>query len=401
MRTLNGIALALALASAPAAQLAVHARKLYTQTGPPLADALVLIEGGRIRSVGPAAGAQVPAGWQSLSAEVVTPGLIDAHSVVGLTGWLNYAHDQDQLDASGPLQPELSAVDAYDAREPLVAHLRSLGITTVHTGHAPGALLSGQTLIAKLRGQTVEQALVRADVMLNCSLGEAATSAGKAPGTRSKAIAMLRQELVKAQEYERKLGATEADKRPGRDLHLEPLVELLHGRRKLLATVQRARDIDAALRLAAEFHFPLVLDGAAEAYLLKDEIRAAGVPVIVHPAMERATGECENLAMTSAAELAAAGIPIALQSGFESYVPKTRVVLFEAAIACKYGLPFERALGAVTLDAARVLGIEERVGSLEAGKDADLALFDGDPFEYTSHCVATIIDGELVWQGAH
>ena len=120
------------------------------------------------------------------------------------------------------------------------------------------------------------------------------------------------------------------------------------------------------------------------------------MPVIVHPTMQRAFGETENLSFETAAKLRHAGIPIALQSGYESYVPKTRVVLFEAAVAAANGLSFAEALGSITIDAARILGIDKRVGSLEVGKDGDIALYDGDPFEYTSHCVGVIIDGRVV-----
>ena len=133
---------------------------------------------------------------------------------------------------------------------------------------------------------------------------------------------------------------------------------------------------------------------AAEAYLLTDMIRKAGVPVILHPTMRRAgTGETENVSFETAAKLRAAGIPVALQSGYENYVPKTRVVLFEAGVAAANGLSTEEALATVTIAAARILGVADRIGSLEPGKDADLALFDGDPFEYTTHCVGTVING--------
>ena len=132
---------------------------------------------------------------------------------------------------------------------------------------------------------------------------------------------------------------------------------------------------------------------------MKDEIKRAGVPVIVHATMYRSYDETENLSFETAAALKAAGIPIALQSGFEGYVPKTRVLLFEAAVAAANGLGFEGALAASTIDAARLLGLEARVGSLEPGKDGDLALYDGDPFEYTSHCVGVVIDGDVLHEG--
>jgi imidazolonepropionase-like amidohydrolase len=151
-----------------------------------------------------------------------------------------------------------------------------------------------------------------------------------------------------------------------------------------------------ALRLAREFDLDMVLSGASEAYLVLDALREAEVPVILHPTMARASGERENLSFETAARLAEAGIPFAIQSGYEGYVPKTRVVLFEAAIAAAHGLGRDRALRAVTLDAARILGLDGRLGSLTPGKDADLVLFDGDPFEYTSHVCAVVIDGRVV-----
>jgi imidazolonepropionase-like amidohydrolase len=143
----------------------------------------------------------------------------------------------------------------------------------------------------------------------------------------------------------------------------------------------------------------VVIDGGAEAYLVTDELKRAGVAVIVHPAMARSYGEAENLSMETASVLKAAGIPIALQSGFEGYVPKTRVLLFEAGVAAANGLGLQGALEASTIGAARILGLEARLGSLEAGKDGDLALFDGDPFEYTTHCVGTVIEGDVVHDG--
>jgi imidazolonepropionase-like amidohydrolase len=164
----------------------------------------------------------------------------------------------------------------------------------------------------------------------------------------------------------------------------------------VLATAHRATDILTALKLAKEYDLNMVLDGASESYLLIDQIKAANVPVLLHPTMFRSGGEAENLSMETASKLKAAGIPFAIQSAYEGYVPKTRVVLFEAAIAASNGLKFNDALASITIDAAKILGVQDRVGSIEKGKDADIALFDGDPFEYTTHCTGTIIDGMVV-----
>ncbi len=379
------------------AQLAVQAETLHTMAGPSIQNGVVLIQQGKVAQLGPATDVGIPQGYQVLRAKVVTPGLIDAHTVVGLAGHLNQPHDQDQLERSSPVQPELRAIDAYNARERLVEYLRGYGITTIHTGHGPGALISGQTMIAKIWGEHVEEAVIKPSAMLAATLGDSARGASnKPPGTRAKMMAMLRSEFIQAQEYLRKRDNAEEGKKPARDLHREALGRVLKGEMPLMVTAQRVPELLAAIRLAKEFGFRLVLDGAAEAHMILDEIRESGYPVILHPPMMRHFGEGENATFEAAARLKAAGIPFALQSGFESYVPKTRVVLFEAAWAAANGLSFEDALASITIDAARLLGIDDRLGSLQVGKDGDLALFDGDPFEYTSHCVGVVIEGQLV-----
>jgi imidazolonepropionase-like amidohydrolase len=384
-----------------AAQVAVRGDTVYTMAGAPIKDGVVLVgKDGKIERVGPASGVNVPAGYRTLRAKVVTPGLIDAHSVVGLAGYLNQPHDQMQLETSSAIQPELRATDAYNARETLVEWLRVHGVTTLHTGHAPGALVPGQTMIVKTRGDEVEQAVMVPMATVAVTLGTGGLAGqGKSPGNRSKAVAMLRAELIKAREYLTKQAGPE-DKRPARDLKLEALGKVLQKEVPLLVTANRASDILTALRVAREFDIRVVLDSAAEAYLVIDKIKTAGVPVILHATMARAGGDMENMSMESASTLRAAGIPVALQSGYETYVPKTRVVLFEAALAAANGLTFEQALATVTVDAAKILGVDKRVGTLETGKDGDLALFDGDPFEYTSHVTGVVIEGVVVSETA-
>lgn len=388
------------VAAEPLPVLAIHGDMVHTMAGPPIKDGLVIVAEGKIARVGAAKDVPVPDGARVLRGRVVTPGLVDAHTVVGLTGYLNQEQDQDQLDRGDPLQPELRAIDSYNPRERLIEWVRGFGVTTIHTGHAPGALVSGQTMVVKTLGDTVDEAVVRPAAMIAVTLGDQARPGGddpkKSPGTRSKAVAMLRGELVKTLDYVRKQQLPDVDKRPARDLRREAFAEALAGKMPLLVTADRATDIDAALRVAAEFKLRLVLDSAAEAYLLADRIKQAGVPVIVHPSMRRAgMGETENLSFETAATLRKAGIPVALQSGFEGYVPKTRVALFEAGIAAANGLEFEEALATITIDAARIIGVEDRVGSLQPGRDGDVAVFDGDPFEYTTHCTAVVVNGRV------
>ena len=383
-----------------AQDIAVRAEKLYTVSGAMIADGVIIIQKGRITAVGKASDIQVPEGMKVLRHKVAVPGLIDGHSTVGFSGLLNQPHDQDQVERSAPMQPELRAIDAYNPKDPLVRFLSNRGITTVHTGHGPGALISGQTLIAKTFGNTIDETVIVPEAMIAATLGDSIRNTeGKAPGTRSKAMAMLRSELLSAQAFMKKRSVAKSGQEPDRSLRMEALIQVLRRERPLLITAQKSIDIMGALRLAKEFNVQLILDGASDAHLLIQEIKTSGVSVIIHPLMTYPRGEMENMNLETPSLLQKAGIPFIFQSGYEAYVPKTRVVLWEAGMAAGNGLSFDQTLYAVTLGAARLLGIQGRVGSLEVGKDGDLALFTGDPFEWTTRCAGTIINGRLVSDG--
>lgn len=383
------LSISLALSVAAYGQIAVKGETVWTMAGEPIKNGVVLVKDGKIEAVGAAAQIKIPAGYRTISAKVVTPGLIDSRSVVGLNGYLNQPHDQMALDGSGTVQPELRAIDAYNTEEKLISWIRSFGVTAIHTGHQPSALISGQTMIAKTIGKNVDDATIVPTAMVAVTIGDGGLAGqGRSPGTRAKSAAMLRAELIKAQENAAK---TEAPK----DLRSVIMMRIIKREVPLLVTAHRAQDIITVLRLAKEFNLRIVLDGASEAHMVLNEIKASGFPVIVHAPMMRAGGETENASMENASKLKAAGIPVALQSGYEGYVPKTRVILFEAGIAAANGLSFRDALATITIDAAKILGVDSRIGSLEQGKDADIAMYDGDPFEYTSHCTGTIVNGVL------
>ena len=373
------------------AQIAVKGNTVWTMAGSPIENGVVLIKDGKIEAVGPASSVSIPAGYRVITAQFVTPGLIDAHTVIGLNGYLNQPHDQMALDGGASVQPELRAIDAYNAQERLVEWVREFGVTTIHTGHQPSALVSGQTMIAKTWGKNVDEATIVPTAMVAVTIGDGGSAGqGRSPGTRAKQAAMLRAELIKALENSKK---TE----PAKDLKSEIMLRVIKREIPLLVTAHRAQDILTTIRIAKEFNIRIVLDGVSDAHMVLDDIKSSGYPVIVHATMARPGGETENLSMENAARIRAAGIRVALQSGYEGYVPKTRVVLFEAAMAAgnKRVLPQE-AMAMITIDAARILGIDNRVGSLEKGKDADIAMYDGDPFEYTTHCTGTIINGRVV-----
>lgn len=383
----------LLLGTTPAVgQTAVQADTVYTMTGPPIVDGVVLVEGETIEAVGPASEVSIPSDAEVHEATVVTPGLIDPRATVGLSGLYNIDADQDQLDTSEPIQPDLRAIDAFNPREELVSFVRDLGVTTVHSGHAPGALISGQTGIFSTSGETVGDVVQDSLAAVAFTLGSDASTRFETPGTRAKSVAMLRSTLTDAQAY---LEKKENGEDVSTDLSMEALADVLQGDVPALITAHRAHDIQAALRLQDEFGFDLILDGAAEAYLLIDEIQEADVPVILHPTMTRPSGPTQNVSFTTADSLHEADVPVAIQSGWEPYVPKTRVVLYEAAIAAAHGMDRQAALATVTRTPAEILGLND-IGTLEAGKKADLALFDGDPFEYTTHVCTVFDDGAVV-----
>ena len=177
---------------------------------------------------------------------------------------------------------------------------------------------------------------------------------------------------------------------------MEAIKQLLNGKMKALISCHTSADILSAIRLAKEFGLKLVLEGASEAYRVIPQIKESGAEVIVHATMQRGGGETLNMTMENAAILYRAGIPVCIESGYEAYVPKTRVVLFEAAAAVAHGMPRIAAMEAITINPARLLGIEKRVGKIAKGMDADLVFFDGDPFEYTTRVTGVMIDGQLM-----
>ncbi|MBC7937403.1 MAG: amidohydrolase family protein [Rhizobacter sp.] len=376
------------------AQVAIKGEIVYTVSGSPVQNGVVLINNGKIENVG--ANLVIPAGYKIYEAKVVTPGLVDARSLVGISGAMNIPVDQDQLEKSSPVQPDLRAIDAYNPEESLIKVVRDNGVTTIHTGHGIGALVSGQTMIAKTKNGTVEDVTIKPLAMLAMTLGPSVSGNFPSPGTKAKQVAMIRTELLKAQAYAKKQLDKDSSKRPPEDIKTDVLVKLLKGEIKALITVNSSTDIMNAIRLAKEFNLKLVLDGAAEAYRLIPQIKEAKAEIVLHATMARNGGDMVNMSRESAALLTAAGISVSIETGYEGYVPKTRILLFEAAQAIPYGLSFTDALKCITINPATLLGLEKRIGTIEKGKDADIVLYNGDPFEYLTKVCVVFINGEPV-----
>ena len=385
--------------AAHAASLRIEGEQVHPVVGPPIQDGAVLVQDGRIVAVGPAADVPTPAGATVVTGAVVTPGLIDTWTTAGLTGPRNHGPDQDHAERDAPVRPELRAMDAFHPDDALLDWIRGYGVTTVNAGPSPGQPVSGRTFVAENRVGRVSDLALEADAFVVFSLGDGPKSRFGSHGTASRmgAAAIIRQALTDARDYAARRALPVAD-RPTTDLGLEALVELLDGERRAIVHAHRADDIDTAMRLADEFGFGLVVAGGAEAWLMADVLAEAEIPVIVGPVMARSwrDGEQRNSSFACAARLADAGVQVGFMSGYEGYVPKVRVVLWEAAVAGAHGLGPERTLAALTIDAARILGIDDRTGSIEVGKRADLVVYDGDPFEYASHACTVVVGGEVV-----
>jgi imidazolonepropionase-like amidohydrolase len=374
--------------------LAILADELHRGDAHPFKNGVVVIADGKIIHVG-------MEGWVTLKniptikAKHVTPGLIDPFCVAGLTGAWNIPADQDQDELSDPNQADLRVFDGFNPREPLLEFLQANGITVVHTTPGRQNAIAGQSGIFRTDGATVESAAIKPVAALLVNLGEAPKEAykGRAPTSRMGTAALIRKAFAGAQAYRAKPPAAKNPK-------LEALVPALEGKIPVYFAAHRKDDIQTALRIAAEFKLKPVIALGTEAYRMADELKKAGVTVVVHPTMQRAGGTMETLNSFTgnAAALDAAGVPIAIGTGFEGYVPKVRVLRHEAAMAAGAGgLDREVALKAVTINAAKLLGIDKDYGSIEKGKVADLVLYDGDPFESTTHVTRTIIAGREVY----
>ncbi|MEO1597800.1 MAG: amidohydrolase, partial [Planctomycetota bacterium] len=225
----------------------VFGEEIHPVTQPVIRNGVVVVEDGTIQAVGPASMVDGREADRVIQASVVVPGFVDARATVGLTGQFNHEHDQDHLDTSEAMQPELRAIDAYNWKERLVEWVRGFGVTTVHTGHSPGELISGQTCIVKTAGRGLQDDLVQTCWGVSATLGEGAQRSGSSPGNRSKAVAMLRQAMIAAEER-LKNRSERGEGNLFRNLREEMLEDIASGERPLIVHADRAFDISAALR---------------------------------------------------------------------------------------------------------------------------------------------------------
>lgn len=385
---------------APAQEVQVfRGATVHPVAGPVVPNATLVVQGGKIVALGPAESVAIPAGAvvHELAGRVVIPGLVDTHTHLSGAGG---------ADSSTALDPTVRQLDGVDVRSPQFVKALSGGITTVNQMSGSGHLMSGQTIYLKLRraGTRVEDWLLCADpakdVCGGMKMANGTNSIGTSPfpGTRSKSAAMARELFVKAQEYQKKIKAAGKDtsKLPDRDLGLEALVEILEGRRIVHFHSHRHDDILTALRLAKEFGFTPVIHHGSESYRVAAELAAAKIPVSL-TVVDSPGGKEEALLVRWEAGklLRDAGVAVAVNT--DDWITDSRLLLRSAALTVRAGLDPAEALLAVTLAPARMLGLGDRVGSLEPGKDADFVVLSGDPFAVRTQVLATWVEGKKVF----
>ena len=373
---------------------------VITISGQTIPDGVLIVQRGKIVSVAPRASAKIPADAQVVDArgKTIMPGLVDTHSHVG---------GGSGGDGSAPIQPDARILDSINVRDTSMMRARAGGITTVNVMPGSGHLLSGQTLYLKLRrGGTIDDLLIRDDAgniagglkMANGTNPLRPNSTGPFPGTRSKSASLIREQLTRAQEYREKIRRAAGDKTklPPRELAMEALVEVLDGKRVVHFHTHRHDDILTALRLAKEFGFRIVLQHVTEGWKVVDEIArakaAASVIVIDAPGGKL---EAVDVSFTTGPVLDRAGVLVGFHT--DDYITDSRFFLRSAGLAVRAGMTRERALFAMTLAGAQMLDLKDRVGSLEAGKDADFIVLSGDPLSVYTHVLETYVEGVKVF----
>jgi len=390
-----GVAAAAAVSAQETPQAFVGAR-LLPITGDPIENGVLIVHRGKITAVGPAS-TSIPRGAErhDLSGKVLMPGLVDTHSHVG-GPWA--------ADGSEPIQPDCRVLDAINVRDAGLQKAQAGGITTANIMPGSGHLMSGQTLYVKFRDvESIDDLLIYnkdGGIAGGMKMANGTNSQRKAPfpGTRGKSAALVRNRFIAAQDYRRKIEAADGDKSklPDRDLSMEALLEVLDGKRVVHHHTHRHDDILTVLRLQEEFGFRLVLQHVSEAWKIADAIAAAKVPCSII-LLDSPGGKLEavDLIWDTGRVLEEAGVATAFHT--DDPVNDSRLFLRSAAFAVRAGMSRQAALRGVTLVAAEMLDLQERIGSLTVGKDADLVILDGDPLSTFTKVEQTWVEGEKVF----
>lgn len=336
--------------------------------------------------------------------KIVAPGFIDAHCHLGLMGDSVGFENDDVNEKSDPITPQLRAIDGIDPMDRVFTEAYQGGITSVATGPGSANVIGGQFAAIKTFGKRIDKMIIKAPIAMKCAFGENPKrfygTKGKMPTTRMGTAGMLRETLQKAKEYMLKSEAAGDDitKKPQYDARLEALIPVLKKEIPLKAHAHKANDIFTAIRIAKEFDVKMTLDHSTDARCIVDELAEENYPMIVGPSLgHRTKVELINKSFKTAAVLNKAGIKISITT--DSPVIPLQHLPICAALAVKDGLDKWEALKAISINPAEILGLEDRVGSIKVGKDADIVIWSADPLQIDAKVEYTIIDGKVVFSG--
>jgi len=395
--------------------LVIRGGKFITISQGVIEDGILIIQDRKISAIG--RNIPIPQNARIIDASkyIIVPGLIDAFTNLGTAEIESI--DQDYDEATSPLTPQLRIIDAINPENPFISLARKSGITSALCAPGEGNLLSGQSALIHLKGNTLEEMVIKFPVGLHGSLGEVPKlrygQKGQYPTTRMGEIALLRKTLIEAEEYlekiidyekklesyrkkekERKASPEEKPLSPPTNFKLQSLVPVIEGKLPLIVRANRMDDILSALRIAEEFQLNIILNHGAEAYRVADKLASKNIPVLVGPFAEnRQRLETKKALYENAYLLHKAGVKIAFQTGSHKHFAD---LLYQAELAVSHGLPYDEALKALTYYPAQIFGVEDKIGTLEKGKIADIVIFDGEPLRSLSRAKMVIIEGSIV-----
>ena len=357
----------------------------------------ILIENGKITAIGENLSGDACIDAAGLE---VYPGFVEAHSHIGLDGYATGPVGMDYNEMNDICCPQLRAIDGINPMDPSFEYARNAGVTTVCTGPGSANVLGGTFTAIKTVGKRVDKMIVKKEVAMKCAFGENPKRVynAKTDSCRMTTAAILRDALSRAKRYAAKLDAAGDDvtKQPAFDMKLEALLPVLRGELPLKAHAHQADDIFTAIRIAEEFGVKLTLEHVTEGHLIVDELAQTNYPMAVGPTMSHASKvELKNKSWTTPGVLAKAGCQVSIIT--DNGVIQQENLPLCAGMAVRAGMDPFQALHAITINPARHIGIADRVGSLEVGKDADLVITDGCPFEISTVVKQVLIDGKVVF----
>lgn len=379
--------------------------KILTMAGEEIEDGVIHVADGKIRAVGRKG--EVPCEPKAdervihIKDGIIMPGIIEPHCHMGITEEKKAMEGDDCNETVNPITPYLRAIDAINTMDAAFDDAVRAGITAAMIGPGSANVVGGQFALLKTKGRRVDDLIVKAPAAMKVAFGENPkvnySGQNKSPSTRMAIAAMLRQELSEAKEYYEKKKRSQRDKSDfEKDFAKECWIPVLTGEIPLKAHAHRVDDIFTAIRIAEEFGLRMTLDHCSEGHLIAEEIKKSGFPAIVGPDLaSRSKIEVQNMAFKTAGILNKAGVMTTITT--DHPVSLIQSLPLCVGLAVKEGLPLAEGYKAMTIYAATILGVADRMGSLEPGKDADIAIFDGNPMEVFTNTLYTVIDGKIVY----